>query len=81
MQEKYGKEPEFIKDQRQTVDKAVAGSKGCMYKLFEVIVTANGLIKGAKKDGSRRYYCVSRQRLNALRRALDGFRKQGGEEI
>ena len=76
LQEKYGKEAAFIKDRRQTVDKAVARSRGYVNRLIIVAMAANDVINGAEKE-SQYHFRVIAKRLNALRRALDAFRKQG----
>ena len=77
LQAEYGKRPSFIKYQRETIDKTIAGGWSYMNRLIGVAIAAGQVVAGAKPDG--RYHCrVSKQRYNMLRRALEALRKQQG---
>jgi len=75
LQEDYGKEASFAKEEQETVDRAAENGLMYMNRLVIVAIAANGVIEGAEKSGSY-YFRVSRQRFNALKESLEALRKQ-----
>ena len=75
LQKEYRIQPSIVKEQQETIDRTIESSRAYMARLIVVAIAANEVIKGAVKDG-RYYLRVSKQRFNALRRALETLRKQ-----
>ena len=72
LQAKYGKDLTSPNEQ-SAIDKAVAGGI-VMGRLIVVVIAANAVVEGAKKQ-SRYYLRVSKRRFNGLRRALEALEK------
>ena len=71
LQKEYGKELSIVKEQQETIE----SHRAYISRLIVVAMAANEVVKGAKK-GDRYYLRVTKQRFNALRLALEMFRKQ-----
>jgi len=77
LQEEYGKEPSFIKDQQETMDKVLGRSRAYMNRLIVVAIAANEVVKSEQKNKNNRYYFhVTTKCFNVLMRALEALKKQ-----
>jgi hypothetical protein len=75
LQKDHSKGPLFVKLQRERINKAAESHREYMNKLIIVVIVAREVLKGAVGQ-DRLYFRVTRQRINALRRALEAFKKQ-----
>ena len=74
LQAEYGKDI-TSQNEQETIDEAGAGGIVYMGRLIGVVIAANAVVEGAKKQ-NRYYLRVSKRRFNALRQALEALRKR-----